>query len=144
VWTGKRYLVFAGREAAAYDPVGDTWRRIASAPLRPKAAVWSGSSVLVTTGSRNAYSYDPVKARWHKPPLLPPGRVGTVGVWDGSSLLVWGGARGGAGLTPGAKKWTVFARGPLPSRLEPTATWTGSTLLVWGGLPTKRWGQDAE
>src|SRR5262249_13187495 len=35
VWTGKRYIVFAGSEAAAYDPALNSWRRIASPPLRP-------------------------------------------------------------------------------------------------------------
>jgi hypothetical protein len=98
----------------------------------------------VTTASRNVFAYDPAKGRWQKLPLLPRGRVGTVAAWDGVHLLVWGGAHGGASLIPGAKKWTTFARGPLPSRLESTATWTGSTLLVWGGVTTKTWGHDAE
>jgi hypothetical protein len=66
-----------------------------------------------------------------------------VAVWDGAHLLVWGGARGGASLVPGAKTWTPFAHGRLPSRLESTAVWTGSALLVWGGVPTKTWGHDA-
>jgi hypothetical protein len=77
-------------------------------------------------------------------PSLPAGRVGKVIAFDGTSVLVWGGARGGASLIPGAKKWTVFAHGPLPSRLEPTAVWTGTTLLVWGGAPTKTWGHYSE
>ena len=144
VWTGKRYLVFAGPEAAAYDPSRNEWRRIASAPVRASAAVWSGSRVLVTTASRNVFAFDPAKDRWQKLPLLPRGRVGTVAAWDGARLLVWGGPRGGASLVLGAKQWTVFAHGPLPARLEPTSVWTGSSLLVWGGVPTKTWGHDAE
>jgi hypothetical protein len=143
IWTGKRYLVFAGTEAAAYDPARNAWRRLASAPARPAAAAWSGSSVYATTSSRSVFAYDPAKDRWQRLPRLPRGHIGSVAVWDGAGLLVWGGARGGARLTPGAKQWTVFARGPLPPRLEPTATWTGSTLLVWGGVPTKTWGHDA-
>ena len=54
------------------------------------------------------------------------------------------GARGGATLVPGARKWTPFARGPLPARLEPTAVFTGTALIVWGGVPTKTWGHDDE
>jgi hypothetical protein len=144
VWTGKRYIVFAGSEAAAYDPGRNAWRRIASAPVRAAVAVWTGFSVAVTTGGRNVLSYDPAKDRWQKLPLLPEGRVGTVAAWDGARLLVWGGRRGGASLVPGAKKWTAFAYGPLPPRVEPTAVWTGSSLIVWGGVPTKSWGHDDE
>jgi hypothetical protein len=143
VWTGKRYIVFAGSEAAAYDPTRNAWRRIASAPYRAAAAVWNGSRVFLTTASRKVFTYDPAKDRWQRLPLLPRGRVGKIAVWDGARLLVWGGARGGASFIPGMKEWTVFGRGPLPARLAPTAVWTGSTLLVWGGVPTKTWGSYA-
>jgi hypothetical protein len=144
VWTGKRYVVFAGSQGAAYDPVRNAWRRIVSPPVPAASAVWSGARVLVTTPSRAVFSYDPARDRWQKLPLLPPGRAGSVAVWDGARLLVWGGARGGASLVPGAKRWTAFAGGPAPSRLEPTAVWTGTSLIVWGGLTTKTWGHDDE
>jgi hypothetical protein len=144
VWTGKRYLVLAGSEAAAYHPARNTWRRIAAAPARAAAAVWGGSRVFVTTTSRNVFAYDTGKDRWQRLPLLPRGRVGSVAAWDGARLLVWGGARGGAALVPGAKSWTVFAHGPLPSRLEATAVWTGRSLLVWGGAASRTWGTYSE
>ena len=140
VWTGKRYIVFAGSQTAAYDPARNTWRRIASAPVRAAAAVWSRRLVLTTTASRKAFSYDPAKGRWQQLPLLPRGRVGSVAAWDGARLLVWGGARGGASFLASARKWTPFAHGPLPSRVEPTAVWTGTSLIVWGGVATKTWG----
>jgi hypothetical protein len=144
VWTGKRYLVFAGAGAAAYDPARNGWRRIASPPVRVAAAVAGGARVFVTTASRRVLAYDPARDRWHGLPLLPVGRVGTVAVWDGVRLLVWSGPRGGASLIPGAKKWNAFAHGALPARLESTAVWTGSSLIVWGGVPTKTWGHDDE
>jgi hypothetical protein len=144
VWTGKLYIVFAAAQTASYDPARNTWRRLQAPPARMAAAVWTGTSVDVITASRNVWSYDPAKDRWHRLPSLPVGRVGNVAVWDGSRLLVWGGARGGAYLTVGAKRWTAFARGPLPPRLEPTAVWTGTGLIVWGGVPTKTWGHDDE
>jgi hypothetical protein len=144
VWAGKRYLVFAGSQAAAYDPGRNAWRRIASPPARAAAAVSGGRRVFVTTASRRVFVYDPGKDRWQRLPLLPRGRVGTVAVWDGVRLLVWGGPRGGASLVPGAKSWTTFAHGSLPARLESTAVWTGSSLIVWGGVPTKTWGHDDE
>src|SRR3954447_20065685 len=94
LWTGKRYLVVAGRETAAYDPARNSWRRLAPVPLRPVVAVWNGSRAFVTTGSRRVFSYDAAKDRWQKLPLLPRGRAGAVVAWDGAHVLVWGGARG--------------------------------------------------
>ncbi|MFL5950922.1 MAG: hypothetical protein ACJ74M_04885 [Gaiellaceae bacterium] len=145
VWTGKRYLVFTGSQAAAYDPARNTWRRIASSPLRAAVAVRAGSRVVITTSSRNVFAYSPARDRWQKLPLLPRGRVGKVVTYDGlARVLVWGGVRGGASLIVGDTKWTAFADGPLPARLEPTAVWTGSTLIVWGGVSTKAWGHDGQ
>jgi hypothetical protein len=60
-------------------------------------------------------------------------------VSDGIRLFAWSGS-GAAFLLPGAKKWTVFARGPLPAKLEPTGVWTGKSLIVWGGATSKTWG----
>ena len=132
VWTGKRYVVSAGTQAAAYDPTRNAWRRLASVPLRAAAAVWSGSHVYVTTTTRSVFSYDPAQDRWQKLPPLPRGRVGAIVAFDGSRVLVWGGARGGASIFPGAKKWKAFAYGPLPAKLEATAVWTGTSLIVSG------------
>jgi len=141
VWTGKEYVVVAGAKAAAYSPARNAWRQIAAPPARTgNTAVWTGNELLVAGGSRVALAYTPKTNRWQQLPALPVGRVGSVVVWDGARLLVWGGSRGGASLVLGAKKWTSFVHGPLPSRLEATAVWTGSSLIVWGGVPTKTWG----
>ena len=139
-WTGKEYIVLTATRAAAYSPGRNTWRRLAPPPRRIATATWNGASLLVTTASRTAFSYDPRKNRWQRLPSLPAGRAGSIAVWDGARLLVWGGARGGASLITGDKKWLRFARGPLPARLEATAVWTGTALIVWGGSPTKTWG----
>jgi len=147
VWTGKEYVVLAGPHGAAYNPSRNAWRRIATPLVRSDdtTAVWNGSHLLAVASSRKVASYDPAKNRWQALPTLPVGRAGRVVVWDGSArLLVWGGKRGGAILLPGAKSWTPFARGPLPSRLEPTAVWAGTSLIVWGGVPTKTWGKYGE
>jgi hypothetical protein len=146
VWTGKEYIVVAGREAAAYNPARNAWRRIA-APRSLDAnatAVWAGSAMVVAGGSRTVVSYTPEKNRWHRLPSLPAGRVGKVVVFDGARVLVWGGTRGGASLMLGDKTWTAFARGPLPARLESTAVWTGTAMIVWGGTPTNTWGHYME
>jgi hypothetical protein len=142
-WTGKQYVVIAGRRAAAYDPARNSWRPIAAPPAynANATAVWTGTEVVVAGGARVALAYPPKANRWRRLPPLPAGRAGTIVVWDGARLLVWGGRRGGASLVLGARRWTPFARGPLPSRLEATAVWTGSSLIVWGGAPTKTWGK---
>jgi hypothetical protein len=142
VWTGKEYVVLAGRRAAAYNPARNAWRSLAAPPAYNvnATAVWAGDRVVVAGGSRAVLSYLPTKNRWQKLPSLPAGRVGKVIAFDGARILVWGGAHGGASLVPGAKQWTVFAHGPLPAKLEPTAVWTGTSLIVWGGAPTKTWG----
>ena len=146
VWTGKEYVVVGGRQAAAYNAARNAWRPVAAPPAidANATAVWAGTALVIAGGSRTVVSYTPVKNRWQTLPSLPAGRVGTVVVFDGARLLVWGGARGGAGLIPGDTKWTPFAHGQLPSRLEPTAVWTGTAMIVWGGTPTKTWGSYAE
>jgi hypothetical protein len=139
VWTGKEYVVFTSTQAAAYSPTHNRWRRLPAPPRGIATATWTGTSVIVTA-SRVVSAYDPRTNRWHRFPLLPAGRGGKVVAWDGARLLVWGGARGGASLIPGDKHWTLFARGPLPARLDPTAVWTGTSLVIWGGLRTRRFG----
>jgi hypothetical protein len=140
-WTGKEYIVLSGTRAAAYSSARNTWRRLARAPVAGTLALWRADALDVVAADGHAAEYDPVKNRWHALPSLPPGRVGKVIVSEGVRLFVWGGARGGAFLLPGAKRWTPFARGPLPPRLEPTAVWTGGSMIVWGGAPTKTWGK---
>jgi hypothetical protein len=140
VWTGKRYWVISGTRMAAYDPARNAWQVLPSAPFAPSLAVWNGDTLDVVAGNGRAAAY---RSRWQKLPSLPRSRVGSVLVSDGIRLFAWG-SRGGASLSPGAKKWTLVARGPLPAKLEPTAVWTGTALLVWGGTPTKTWGHYSE
>ena len=146
VWSGKEYIVVAGSRAAAYNPARDTWRRLPAPPAHSvnATAVWAGSAMVVAGGTRAAVSYSPSANHWRVLPSLPAGRVPKVLVFDGARVLGWGGARGGAAVVLGAKRWTPFAYGPLPARLEPTAVWTGSAMLVWGGAETKTWGHYAE
>jgi hypothetical protein len=140
VWTGKRYIVISGARMAAYNPARNAWHPLPSVPLAANLAVWSGGALDVVDGNGRAAAY---RKRWQRLPSLPRSRVGGVLVSDGVRLFAWSG-RGGASLSPGAKKWTVFAHGPLPANLEPMAVWTGASLIVWGGVPTKAWGHDGE
>ena len=61
VWTGTEFIVWGGRtgedwpphelgDGAAYDPVDDSWREIAPAPIDPNiplVSVWTGSEMIV-------------------------------------------------------------------------------------------------
>ena len=96
--------------------------------------------MLVVGGTRSGFAYNPKSDTWRALPLAPTGRAGSLAVWTGKFLLTWGGKGGGAVYDPSSNRWSTFASGPLPARLEPTAVWTGHALVVWGGLSTKTWG----
>jgi hypothetical protein len=136
VWTGKRYVVISAKRMAAYDPALNSWRLLPTVPVAASLAAWNGDKLDVIAGNGNAAAY---RNRWQRLPSLPHSRVGAVLVSDGVRLFAWSGG-GGAFLSPGAKKWTVFPRGPVPAKLEATAVWTGNSLIVWGGSATKTWG----
>ena len=172
-WTGRELVVFVSgikptttkpwparlARAAAYNPVTDTWRRIAPLPaVRTNAnAVWDGRGVLIVGGtgaSRGGnppaaaavgFAYNPGTNRWRRLPRMGAGRVGAAAVWTGKRLLIWGGTTStpsgvklvtpnqGLAYDPKANRWSPLPRAPLPGRLDPTAVWTGHAMIVWGG-----------
>ena len=171
VWTGREMVVWGGAwragnaniwldDGAAYDPVGDRWRRIASSPLPSRAeafAAWTGKEVLLwggRPGTQGQYGYDefvdgalydPAKDRWRPMAAFPLGpRWGARVVWTGTHLVVWGGARAadpddaprladGAAYDPAANTWKKLPASPLSGRVSPMgAPRNGSALLSWG------------
>jgi N-acetylneuraminic acid mutarotase len=142
VWTGKEMVIVGGfaedpdtgsitfRDAAAYNPVTRTWRRLPPMPAarRDAKAVWDGRDVLVVGGRRPAdpvgsipavvgektagarsevlprgvFAYRPSTNRWRLLRPMPRGRVGHAAVWTGTRVIVWGGIveRAGASFTP--------------------------------------------
>ena len=99
VSTGEEMIVWGGteglndlvseelrRDGTAYDPRSDSWRAVASAPLRARerhTAVWTGEEMIIWGGSRpgrqggrllDGAAYDPQQDRWRRLrrfPLLP-------------------------------------------------------------------------
>jgi hypothetical protein len=88
-WTGQEWLLVEANkpgeprapsgEGAAYNPMTDTWREIADAPLRPgfgATASWTGSRMVVMRfsqhESRGGAQYDPAKNDW----AFIPGNLG--------------------------------------------------------------------
>ena len=173
-WTGRDLVLFVSginpadgkpwparlARAAAYNPVTDTWRRIAPLPaVRSTAnAVWDGREVLIVggtgaprarTGVRSpaavGFAYNPGTNRWRRLPRMSAGRAGAAAVWTGKRLLIWGGTTStpsgvklvtpnqGLAYDPKANRWSPLPGAPLLGRLDPTAVWTGQAMIVWGG-----------
>jgi hypothetical protein len=133
VWDGREVLVPAG---AAYDPAADRWRRLAKAPFVARAAVWTGTRMLIVAGLGEAAAYDPCRDRWTR--LAPPphaARDVSRAVWTGSRMLVFNGARA-ASYDPRRDRWRLLPRPPLAERDSETftAVWDGAQLLIWGGV----------
>lgn len=107
VWTG-RYLVVGGgdsqtgrqKDAAAYDPVTNSWMRLPDAPVGFEGNgtapdIWTGASVITIEGAvpgGRPLSLDLTTRRWSLGPKAPvPGRLEAHELWTGSEVLVWGG-----------------------------------------------------
>jgi hypothetical protein len=161
-WTGRELVVAGGftwgpggaespfRDAAAYTPAANKWRKIAPMP-RPEfdaTAVWDGHEILFIGGSRNevagpfarGLAYNPRTNRWWLLPAMTYPRRGFAAVWTGRQLLVWGGLTArqvppphGEAYTPATGKWTALPASPLRGRADPFAAWTGRQMIVWGG-----------
>ena len=97
---------FALADGAAYDPVADTWRQLASGPAHPgNVPMWTGRYVLVFAKGGVAV-YDVTADRWLDDDCCqdsaPGGGVGTP-VWAGTQALLLGSDTpdvGGATFTP--------------------------------------------
>jgi Kelch motif len=159
-WTGKELVVAGGvsqpngrtvkafRDAAAYNPVTRTWRKLAPMPLGRSDAtpVWDGREILFLggrTGNRLAaygMAYNPATNRWRWLPRMQYPRSGFAAVWTGRHVLVWGGltAAGippphGEAFDPATSRWTALPIAPLHGRVVSAAAWTGRQMIVWGG-----------
>lgn len=153
VWTGREVIVIGGRsavptggsneyaDAAAYDPVRNSWRRLPPVPvpdghdLWAPLAVWTGDQLLVWWpwnhtevlpggGIRGTYGYDllrynPAAEQWDllPDPDTPPGLGHPV--WTGRDVIV-----AGAQVFRGGFGGPVSPHVP-PHRYDPhTNTWT--------------------
>jgi N-acetylneuraminic acid mutarotase len=155
VWTGKEMLVFGRVEtrgshgeilrsrnvAVAYDPAGDSWRRLAppfAAPGYPGrwSAAWTGQEMLVWGDVDQAFN--PATNRWRRLPRSPAGAGGIV-VWTGRELIEWGGGccgdvvSDGAAYNPATNSWRKLARPPVGGQQSPVGAWTGRELIIFPG-----------
>ena len=135
-------------DGAAYNPAANTWRPLPAAgaprPGSGQAAVWTGTEMLVWSGTPNkAVAYDPVTNGWRSLPTVgaPSPRGGASVVWTGTEMLVWGGGdasgyrNDGAAYNPTTDAWRPLPTDGAPSpRSGQTAVWTGTEMLIWGGV----------
>lgn len=155
VWTGQEVLVWGGydisypppdhsaSDGAAYDPVTDTWRRLAASPLAGRfghTAVWTGTEMLIwggVSGEENGpplpepgAAYDPATDTWRSMAAGPltPAFLPTA-AWAGTQLFVWTQGHG-ASYDPAADRWTTLPDGYANPRSE--AVWTGREIVVFG------------
>ncbi len=174
VWTGTEMIVVGGTDmplcppgadctgptdtqrlgdGAAYDPVTDTWRRIADAPqsLTYAQAIWTGTEMLVLAPRLGAQTegdveqdaatllYDPVKDSWRTldpgPAAYPPNQLG----WTGRYVVVPQGSEEGRDvgdwlLDPATGSWQRLPDDPFPATFDRALTWTGDELVFTGLL----------
>ncbi|MGC1211197.1 MAG: kelch repeat-containing protein, partial [Micromonospora sp.] len=164
-WTGTEMVVVGGQgaydeerdratvfaDAAAYNPLTRTWRRLPPlpAPRRDATATWTGSEVLVVGGQggypgyrvyADGVAYNPATNRWRPVPAMPVERRDHTAVWTGDQLIVWGGRlmRDGVWIAPprgyaydpATRRWTALPTSPLRGRTGHFAAWTGTRMLI--------------
>lgn len=110
--------------------------------------VWSGSRMLVVSGSASGGSYNPSTDTWSS--IAPSGlnlswwySTSNQAIWSGSTMLIWNSSAGdfddgyydqGGIYNPTSNSWTRLANTTAPSlRSQARSCWTGDSLLIWGG-----------
>jgi len=164
VWTGSELLLWADHPVA-YDPVTDTWRTLADAPIDRRleaTSVWTGTQWIVWGGLAlvddstrgDGVAYDPATDVWRVLPASPLSQRIVSGVWTGTEVLITAGRSGdgngmmafsdGAAYNPSTDTWRDLADGPAHPGFQPI--WTGGRLILFakGGavlydLATDRW-----
>jgi len=145
-WTGEELLVFDydTRKGFAFDPVQQTWRRLAPTPIRgPRLAVWADGQVVVGNNKRFVAAYDPQTDVWTELPRAPGAqkRRGLLQlVWTGSKVLAMtmGSVHGFgsvAALDLESRTWGERTKSPLCSMCVAAGLWAERDLVVASGDP---------
>ena len=144
-------MLVPGLTNGAYNPVTNTWRRIAPDPGPQNGAVagWTGRQVITWGGvcclgtSNSGASYTPATNTWRDLPAAPlQPRRGAMGAWTGKELVVACGEGGippgplttfrdAAAYNPATRTWRKLP--PMPvRRWDGTAVWDGTEVLFIG------------
>lgn len=155
VWTGKEMIVWGGSsgdgaavsryaDGAAYDPVSDTWRAIAEAPLAardPGGVLWTGKEMLVLGGftgdngvpARDGAAYNAAKDAWRELPEIGLSGITTF-AWAGDQVVAWGADASSALMMTPRGGGLVLPGSPGQLGDDAAAAWTGEQLIIWGGI----------
>jgi Tol biopolymer transport system component len=161
VWSGEEMIVWSDTgapyrtppdgEGAAYDPVTDSWRRVARAPitLNVASAVWTGEEMIVygalldgnnhsETENAIGAAYDPATDSWRMLVPYPLSPQASSVAWTGEAMLAWDYLLQAALYDPGSDSWTALP--PLPLRFfecYPDSHRVRGNILAWQcGVPT--------
>jgi hypothetical protein len=161
VWTGREAIGWGGGccgdawgNGLAYDPVTDTYRKLAPSPLAPSQGpigAWTGHELILFSSGfdpgagkpypaslARAAAYNPATDTWRRIARAPG--LGGAAAWDGHELLLVGaGKRSRSAFAYNATKNSWRRLAPLPLELPAAvAFWTGHRLIAWGGAEATR------
>ena len=153
VWTGSEAVVWGGADGhalddgvlsdgAAYDPITDTWRSIAHAPISTPIldSVWTGTEMLVF-GQGASAAYDPVTDAWRTIPDPPVDLSQAHAVWTGRDAVLFGAYLSssdnaprtqtavGAAYDPSSMSWRSLPASDLDPQAT-TAVWDGAHVVA--------------
>jgi hypothetical protein len=142
-WTGRELIGWGGGccgdvsdDGSAYNPVTNTWRKLAPAPVSGQQSpigAWTGRELVVLNGHGpegdrvGGAAYNPTKDSWRRIPSRRGIRA-LRAVYDGNEIYAIGG-KGVLGFNPSNNAWRELPRAPLG---DGAAAWTGNRLIVSG------------
>lgn len=161
-WTGSEFIIYSGirntndspTNGAAYNPITNTWRSLAS-PIYTdfqsgRKGVWTGKEFILTGGywgsdTTQAQAYNPTTNTWRALANMPGSTSLHDIIWTGDRVIVWSGGfnqgkANGYSYNPATNSWTTIALSPLRGatgnhyNVESSyLKWTGDRMLVVGG-----------
>jgi hypothetical protein len=158
LWTGSVVIVYGGvdptgntalKDAAAYDPIKQTWTSMGmSATRRTQAlAFWDGNRAIFWGGTTPTNVAIGGGDRLEGMVWTPSAAVGDPGAllvpavaFDGATVYVQGGVLGNvrtdkvSSYTLASDTWTALSnKAALTARSAAFGAWDGSHFVVWGG-----------
>jgi hypothetical protein len=143
VWTGRELIVWGGQmtpesatemvyDGAAYDPVRDTWRRTADAPvaLANGSAAWTDREMIVVGVAKTpngglitdhlvTVAYDPSADTWRRLPDLKEGAQVVTTAWDGTELIAVTEGWAAGAYDPARNAWRSLPGAPPRAECGP-------------------------
>ena len=147
-WTGRELIGWGGGccgdvsdDGSAYNPVTNTWRKIAAAPVsgqQSPVGAWTGRELVIFNGwspegTRVAgAAYNPRTDSWRRIPSERRLSALAIAVYDGNEIHVLGARPNRVfSFNPSNNRWRQLPRTELGTD-GLVATWTGDRLIASG------------